>query len=268
MHFNSSCSYAGLANLLELLDYNTEDYKIALAMDLPCFIKYDSKTKTYVAGAILQSKEWFNLYLKPRGFCYNEVSLLRKEAINNLHFGTMLGIRISDNQKHAVIFIKKKEEDYYFLNNKRENSQEKDVIKISKCNLLNSLPNEVVMGYITKYQAEKINIVPYYNDAILTWEKLQSDIQKFIKVEQSPKSLRESMNRLFRPLLVDELAMLELLDKKELVNDLKTLQGTFLKALKKNKSVVLNDVIDSHMIDKIINFIITIIHYKIKNTKK
>ncbi len=35
MHFNSSCPYAGLANLLDLHGLDTEDYKIALEMGCP-----------------------------------------------------------------------------------------------------------------------------------------------------------------------------------------------------------------------------------------
>lgn len=72
MHFNSSCSYAGLANMLAFLGFETEDYQIALDIKLPFLIHFDPETGSYRAGAMLQSKEWFELYLRPRGFCYKE----------------------------------------------------------------------------------------------------------------------------------------------------------------------------------------------------
>jgi len=57
MHFNSSCPYAGLANLLELQGVETEDYKIALEMNLPYFLRRDVITGYYQSGSSLQSAE-------------------------------------------------------------------------------------------------------------------------------------------------------------------------------------------------------------------
>jgi len=63
MHFNSSCPYAGVANLLELQGMDKEDYKIALEMNLPYFLRRDVITGYYQSGSSLQSAEWFDLYL-------------------------------------------------------------------------------------------------------------------------------------------------------------------------------------------------------------
>jgi len=52
MTFNSSCSYAGIANMLEIRGVDTEDYKIALAMDLPFLMDQDEVG--YYAGSMLQ----------------------------------------------------------------------------------------------------------------------------------------------------------------------------------------------------------------------
>lgn len=72
MHFNSSCSYAGLANLLELKGVDTEDDRIAGEMYLPYFLAFDAESECYQAGPMLQTADWFNLYLLPRGFRYVE----------------------------------------------------------------------------------------------------------------------------------------------------------------------------------------------------
>ena len=61
MTFNSSCSYAGLANLLSFYGIDTEDRKIALDMDLPFL--FDCKDGYYSSGPMLQGGKWFNLYL-------------------------------------------------------------------------------------------------------------------------------------------------------------------------------------------------------------
>ena len=55
MHFNSSCSYAGLANLLYSDGIDTEDFVIALAIDLAYLLVKDGAF--YLAGTMLQSKE-------------------------------------------------------------------------------------------------------------------------------------------------------------------------------------------------------------------
>ena len=61
MTFNSSCSYAGLANLLSFYGIDIEDRKIALEMDLPFL--FDCEDGCYVSGPMLQGEKWFNLYL-------------------------------------------------------------------------------------------------------------------------------------------------------------------------------------------------------------
>lgn len=78
MTFNSSCSYAGLANLLSLRGLETEDRAIALDMGLPyLFAREDGR---YLAGPMLQGKRWFDLFLLPRGFIMEERTVRREDA--------------------------------------------------------------------------------------------------------------------------------------------------------------------------------------------
>ena len=52
MHFKASCSYAALANLLEMQGYDTEDTIIALEMELPkLFSKEDGRHCDPVYGS-------------------------------------------------------------------------------------------------------------------------------------------------------------------------------------------------------------------------
>lgn len=65
MTFNSSCSYAGLANMLLRYGVDTQDREIARDMKLPFL--FACEEDEYRAGPMLQGAQWFNLYLHPRG---------------------------------------------------------------------------------------------------------------------------------------------------------------------------------------------------------
>ena len=66
MTFNSSCSYAGIANMLERYGIETDDRSIAVAMNLPFLFSYSNGV--YLSGPMLQTAEWFDLYLNPIGY--------------------------------------------------------------------------------------------------------------------------------------------------------------------------------------------------------
>ena len=264
MHFNSSCSYAGLANMLELFHYDTEDYIIALEIGLPYFIRYNNESKCYQAGAMLQSKEWFELYLKPRGFSYKEIFVSKKDISKILQPGIMLGIQMNRQLKHAIVHIKQINGIYSFINNKWEESKELNTFEFTKDELLDKLPEKVVVGSIEKCECEKIDDLLYYNESISTWKKLKLELQQFTSKEQSPQNLYESMDCLFRPLLVDGLAMMKLLDEQQILQSLEVLQRKFIEVVKRNQTVVLADEFNCSLFDESIDMIIDLIYKKIK----
>ena len=61
MTFNSSCSFAGIANMLERMGYAYEDYQVAAGMELPYIVARDNGG--YIAGAMLQEKKYFDIFL-------------------------------------------------------------------------------------------------------------------------------------------------------------------------------------------------------------
>jgi len=259
MHFNSSCSYAGLANLLELRGVDTEDYQIALDMGLPYFLRYEEASGAYVNGPMLQSAEWFNLYLKPRGFRYVERFVEKQEAVKQLCAGSMLGLQVTPNSKHAVIFHGKENESYKFLNNKREDSEEPDCLLLTGEECVERLPEQVVVGWLEVCEPEQADIKPYLEEALKNWEKLRAKLHAFVCEVQSPQSLKESMNRLFRPLLLDGLSMAKLLKEKELEECLAGLQKQFLDIVRSNEPVKLSEKLDCEKmnwaIDKFVSLI-------------
>ena len=267
MHFNSSCSYAGLANMLEMQGYDTEDYKIALDIDLPCHIRYDGKTGYYMAGAMLQSKEWFDLYLRPRGFSYMEKSIPRWRVTDVLSPGLMLGIRISPQSKHAVVFVEKEKDKFIFLNNKWETSAESELYIFTEGELLERLPEDVTVGLLVRDEIKKTNLYPYFNESLATWKQLRKELFEFVSTFATPKEIQKSRDRLFRPLLVDGLAMMKLLGQREPVVWLETVQRQYLDVVNKNQAVRMADEMDISIIDRLIEGIMDMIDKKIRDSQ-
>ena len=94
MTFNSSCAYAGVANMLEQYGVDTDDRSIAMGMKLPYLFSY-------------QNAEWFNLFLIPQGFEMCEIELPAEQVADYLkkQKTAMLGFRMNENNKHAVVYI-------------------------------------------------------------------------------------------------------------------------------------------------------------------
>ena len=252
MHFNSSCSYAGVANMLEMLGYDTEDYKIALDMGLPYLLRYDMESEAYQAGPMLQSAEWFNLYLRPRGFEYREQRMEKFKVPDYLRPGMMLGIQVTPKSKHAVVFLEKKENSYVFLNNKWEESEEPDVLKLSEEECLEHLPEQVMLGYVEQCEVLTIDMQPYYEEALETWEKLRKELHVFVSAVRTSEELKASMNRLFRPLLLDGLSMAKLLKDEELAGKLEIMQQKFLGIVRRNQEVCPAEEISCGEIDWVV----------------
>ena len=265
MHFNSSCPYAGLANLLELQGKDTEDYKIALEMNLPYFLRRDVITGYYQSGSSLQSAEWFDLYLNPRGFRYIE-KICRKAQLFDIFQkekqGVMVGIRVSEHSRHAVIFLEERDGKLVFLNNKWQESPDPEYLELTGTELSSRIPEKVVVGYLEPCEAKCINYTSYYDEAVRTWESLRERLHRFMDEVQSVDVLRESMNQLFRPLLLDGLTMMQLLEEEQLVLMLRDVQNRYLEQLRKNQPLRLADYMDCAKIDKAIDHIVTLINRK------
>lgn len=95
MHFNSSFSFAGLANLLYFEGIDTEDFVIALAIDIAYLLGKDGAS--YLAGTMLQSKEIFDIYLNALGYEFIEENYDKDNVLKILEAADksyMLGVNI------------------------------------------------------------------------------------------------------------------------------------------------------------------------------
>lgn len=259
MTFNSSCSYAGIANMLAQYGVDVEDRDIALGMGLPyLFAKEDG---TYLAGPMLQSARWFNLYLHKIGFTMKEELTAKEEVPERLRAEhcAMLGLRISPQSKHAVIYIGSgsrgnntlgseamdcAEDRYVFLNNKWQHSDEPELLDCSRQELLDRLDESVMIATIApiterSYPDPEHTKQTRFQQSCEVLKELKQDIQTFCEIEQSPAAIRMSMNTMFRAILLDAVTMLELAENISLADTLRTIQRQFLMAVRTGNAVVL-----------------------------
>ena len=126
------------------------------------------------------------------------------------------------------------------------------------------LPKDVVVGILERSAIKIPDLHPYYHESIATWKQLREELFEYGFMEATPQELQESRDRLFRPLLVDGLAMMKLLKQQELVIWLEAIQRQYLSTFQRSQTVRLVDEIDYSMIDKAIERIVEIITAKMQ----
>lgn len=236
MHFNSSCSYAGLANLLYSDGIDTEDFVIALAIDLAYLLVKDGAS--YLAGTMLQSKEIFDIYLNPLGYEFIEENYDKDEVLKILEASDknyMLGVNIAQGNKHAIIFKEHKDNRFRFINNKYDDSDEPDEFVWTAEELKKRLDEKTFLAHIEKCDVKDVDMEEPLLKSIENLGALKEDIINFSKREISKNELRESMNTLFRAALLDLVTMFLLIEEDKLMKRTKKLQKEYINVIKKGK---------------------------------
>lgn len=236
MHFNSSCSYAGLANLLYSDGIDTEDFVIALAIDLAYLLVKDGAS--YLAGTMLQSKEIFDIYLNPLGYEFIEENYDKDEVLKILEASDknyMLGVNIAQGNKHAIIFKEHKDNEFRFINNKYDDSDEPDEFVWTAEELKKRLDEKTFLAHIEKCDVKDVDMEEPLLKSIENLGALKEDIINFSKREISKNELRESMNTLFRAALLDLVTMFLLIEEDKLMKRTKKLQKEYINVIKKGK---------------------------------
>lgn len=236
MHFNSSCSYAGLANLLYSDGIDTEDFVIALAIDLAYLLVKDGAS--YLAGTMLQSKEIFDIYLNPLGYELIEKNYDKDEVLKILEAADknyILGVNIASGNKHAIIFKEHKDNRFRFINNKYDDSDEPDEFVWTAEELKKRLDEKTFLAHIEKCDVKDVDMEEPLLKSIENLGALKEDIINFSKREISKNELRESMNTLFRAALLDLVTMFLLIEEDKLMKRTKKLQKEYINVIKKGK---------------------------------
>ena len=269
MTFNSSCSYAGLANMLEKNGIDVEDYEIALEMKLPYML--DNTEEGYAAGPMLQQKRWFDIYLNSIGYEIVEDWIDKKDVFDFLKSKkeAMLGIRMENGRHHyhAVVFIGMEYEKAIFINNKHAGGVDPDKFSFTKEELEKLLRDKVVIGSLKPCEAVKIDIKPLLEKTISNLGDYQKEFVDFCSVLHSNKEILDREYGLFRPLLLDGPSMMELIKQDEILSDMKILQKIFVQVAFKEKreNVMLSDYLDMSIVHKIVENWKTLVREELLN---
>ena len=255
MTFNSSCSYAGLANMLEKIGIDVEDYEIALEMKLPFMI--DKNEDGYIAGPMLQQKKWFDVYLNAHGYESTEEWIDRTDVFDYLQGKdtAMLGIRMDNGRLHyhAVIYVGTEDGKAVFINNKHEGGADPDEYRYTAKELQERVRDKTVIATLTPVQGKMANFKPLLAQSLKNLEDLQREITDFCSMPHSNQEILEYEFGLFRPLLLDGPSMMKLIGQDAVLEDMNTLQKVFVQVALKDKrdNVVLADFFDMGLLRSI-----------------
>lgn len=234
MTFNSSCSYAGVANMLEQYGLDVSDRSIALAMKLPYLFSYQDGR--YLSGPMLQTATWYNLYLKPIGYRLVENQISSHEITDYLikQKTAMLGIILEGAGKHAVVYTGMESGKFVFLNNKWENEDSPSELRLTIDELKQRIEPVVVVGTLQQIPAENVDFTIKLKASVSVLQSNLNDIIKLCDMQETPADLRLKLNTLFRPLFLDAITMLNMIDEIELANEFLFLQRELLSAIRQD----------------------------------
>ena len=242
MTFNSSCSYAGIANMLALHSIEMEDRDIALSMRLPWLFAYEDGV--YLSGPMLQSAKWFNLALHPLGFHLQETPSPKEQIFTLLHGldCAMLGLKISENSKHAVVYTGKQEAGkLLFINNKWQQSDEPDTLLLDEKDLLSRLNDEVIVAQLHRCSPIQEDISPLFPQSCQVLQQWKEEASAFCMQTHTLSTRRNALNPLFRALLLDGITMLDLISENALAQDMRVLQRALLQSMQENAPCAVAD---------------------------
>lgn len=239
MTFNSSCSYAGIANMLAQYGIETDDRSIALAMNLPYLFSYSDGM--YLSGPMLQTAEWFNLYLNPIGYQLIEktVSADSIDEYLKTQKTAMLGIRSRESGKHAVVYTGIEANSFVFINNKWENEDSPSEILLTKEELQQKIEPKVMVATLQQIPPKSINFTPKFHSSISVLRENLEKIINLCNTEETVSNLRSKLNTLFRPLFLDGITMLNLIDETALAKEFTNLQQALLGALRQESQQII-----------------------------
>lgn len=247
MTFNSSCAFAGVANMLESFGVDVDDRTIALGMGLPYLFRKE-ENGTYLAGPMLQSAFWFNRYLNTIGFHMQETALPRCDVPQALLHGNcaMLGLHLNGYGKHAVVYTGMKGNRFCFLNNQWQHESTPSHVQLTKDELLVHLDSSVVLATLHALGAPcQLSDDPaIFTESCRVLATMKRDLSVFCAVTQTHAAISSAMNRLFRAILLDGVTMLELARQEVLAKTLRALQSQLLAAFRAQKTVVLSDMLN------------------------
>lgn len=242
-----------------------EDREIALGMQLPYL--FEKEQNLYLGGPMLQSAKWFNLYLPSIGFAMSEQHLSREEVPGYLsqRKTAMLGVFLTSQEKHAIVYQGRREEKFLFWNNKWQHSEDPDQFCWTADELLRRLEPDVMVAELEPVPTVPMantTFQPLYQHSCQILGELKKELKAFCETEHSRNEIGAALNALFRPILLDGITMLELLQKCDLVKPLRSVQKELMEACRMEKPVLLSECIELDQLMEGIDAYIALIQEK------
>ncbi len=252
--FDSSCCYTGLANMLDDFSLDFEDRDIVIAAELPYMMRFDSSRNSFLAGSMLQGAEWFDNFLRPRGMRFVERSFTGEGAVNFLSdCGTrvMMAVDAADGRQ-ALVFEGVRGGRFHFINNKWKDSDGAERYMFTPAELYDRIdPENNSLGWIEIATKTPVDFLEKMYITLEYIGKYRASLKKFCAVQRERIALRWAMEPLFRPLMVDLLAMMELVGETRMVLMIKVLQRSLFTALSAEEDIIVPfDYISEQQLDE------------------
>lgn len=238
-----SCAYTAVANLLEAQGIAASDREILLEIGIPYTFRQEGDS--YLAGTMLQTRDWFNRFLMPRGFHLIEEAFSPSALISHLTQqpnSCMLGVQL-EHGKHAVNFHHWENGTLVFTNNRHPQSPEPDSFSFSPRELLARVSDPVVVGALEA-------CVPSLPDTSEDPAKTQTAFTAYRETltdlwhRSFPRAqLLRRLDPVFAPLFLDGPIMMELIGKSRLAQAMVSMRTVFLAALRQADSIRLDTAI-------------------------
>lgn len=256
MSFQNSCSFAGVANLLEMQGVDAEAEQIALGMQLPYMME---KTKdSYLAGPMLQTKKWFDLYLNPLGFEMQETLLKREQIIDFLKENEpcMIGVKVNPAaSRHAIIYVGAQNGTLMFLNNRRKESSEPDSFRWTEEVFFNLMDRKTVpIASVVRCEKKEASLGARYEETLIALADVKEKVNYICRHAMDVRFQLESRETVFRAILLDNIAVLKLTEEAELTHMFETVQRQYLSALAQKRELILEEYMDIKLLNQALDF--------------
>lgn len=247
MTFNSSCSYAGVANLLEEQKVDVEDWELAKLGEIPYLFSFDEGQEAFLAGPELQTKKWFNYCLHPLGFELEETAVERADVPDYLRrrgCRCMLGLT-AGGRKHAYVFAEHRDGAFHFINNKHRESDEPERVTLSREELLAALEERVMVASLVPCprSGDREEKLADMRLSLRTLEQYRVYVDDYASRSVPVQTLRGDMDRVFRALLLGVPDMMKIAGERELQEQLAALLGQFMAAVRRDGEVRVFDFV-------------------------
>lgn len=245
MTFNSSCSYAGVANLLEERGVDVEDRELVCLGDIPYF--FCREGDAFLAGPELQSKHWFDHCLRPQGYALAEREAEREEVPDILHAcgcRCMLGLT-AGGRKHAYVFEAHRDGKFHFINNKHRASDGPERTVLGEEELLAALEQRVMVASLAPCAREEDRAGKCRDMAasLPALEEYRACVDVYASASVAVQTLRGDMDRVFRAALLGLPAVLEIAGEGDLAARFAALMAPFMAAVRQEGEVTLWDFV-------------------------